>query len=120
MSTQDHVVSIHPYFKVSEGKMVEFKNLCDQFVSVTAKDANCLYYGFSFSGDLAHCREAYRNAESLLAHLSDVGGLLDQALQISILDRLEIHGMPEELEKLTEPLSALSPTYFALEYGFRH
>jgi quinol monooxygenase YgiN len=117
--TNDRVVSIHPYFKVSDGKMDEFKDFCEQFISITAQEPKCLYYGFSFNGDTVHCREAYEDAEGLLAHLADVGPLLKEALKIAQVTRLEVHGVAEELAKLTGPLSSLGPTYFTLEYGIR-
>jgi hypothetical protein len=112
-------VSIHPYFKVSDGKMNEFQNFCEQFISITAQEPKCLYYGFSFNGDNVHCREAYEDAEGLLAHLANVGVLLNEVFKIAQVTRLEVHGVAEELAKLTEPLSTLAPTYFTLEYGIR-
>lgn len=117
--TNDRVVSIHPYFRVSDGKMDEFKDLCDQFISLTAQEPKCLYYGFSFNGNDVHCREAYEDAEGLLAHLANVGALLKEVFKIAQVTRLEVHGVAEELAKLTEPLSTLAPTYFTLEYGIR-
>jgi quinol monooxygenase YgiN len=119
MATQDRNVSIHPYFKVSEGKLETFKELCHRFVAATATEPNCLYYGFSFNGDEAHCREGYEGAEALLAHLDNVGPLLSEALKISVLARLEIHGIQDELAKLRQPLAHLNPAYFTLECGFR-
>lgn len=119
MATHDRNVSIHPYFKVADGKLDTFRALCEQFVSATAEEPNCLYYGFSFHADEVHCREGYEGAEALLSHLSNVGALLDEALKISVLSRLEIHGVEEELAKLRGPLAQLNPAYFALEYGFR-
>jgi hypothetical protein len=117
--TKDRVVSIHPYFRVSEGKMDEFRGFCEQFISITAQEPKCLYYGFSFNGDSVHCREAYEDAEGLLAHLNGVGSLLDQVFKIAQVTRLEVHGIAEELAKLREPLSTLAPIYFTLEYGIR-
>ena len=117
--TNDRVVSIHPYFRVSDGKMDEFKHLCEQFTSLTAQEPKCLYYGFSFNGDTVHCREAYQDAEGLLAHLANVGEILKHVFTIAQVTRLEVHGIPEELAKLAEPLSPLAPTYFTLEYGIR-
>jgi hypothetical protein len=67
-----------------------------------------------------HCREGYEDAEGVLFHLDNVGTLLNEALKISDLTRLEIHGPEEELAKLREPLAELNPEYFVLEYGFRH
>lgn len=99
--------------------MNEFRDICEQFMSLTAQESQCVYYGFSFNGDHVHCREAYDGAEGLLAHLDNVAGPLNEALKISQLSRLEVHGVAEELAKLTEPLSHLAPTYFTLEYGMR-
>jgi len=119
MATQDTCVSIAPYFKVAEGQLDAFKALCEQFVAKTEAEPKALYYGFSLDGDLVHCREAYTDAEGLLAHLENVGALLEEALKISDLTRLEIHGLESELAKLRGPLADYNPHYFSLEYGFR-
>ena len=119
MATQDTCCSIVPYFKVSEGKLGAFKELCEQFVAKTKDEAKCLYYGFCFDGHMAHCREGYSDAEGVLAHLQNVGTLLEEALMIAELARLEIHGPEEELAKLRGPLAHLKPQFFVLEYGFR-
>ena len=119
MATQDKCCTIVPYFKVQRGKIESFKALCEQFVEKSSGESQCLYYGFSFDGDQAHCREGYADADAALAHLENVGALLEEALKISELTRLEIHGPEEELTKLREPLSGLKPQFFTLEYGFR-
>ena len=119
MATQDTGCTIVPYFQVQTGKLDEFKLLCEKFLEKTRQESNCQYYGFSFNGDLAHCREGYDNAEALLAHLENVGELLQEALKISEIARLEIHGPAAELAKLRRPLSDLNPQFFTLEYGFR-
>ena len=119
MATEDTCCTIVPYFKVHDGQLDTFKGMCKEFVELTDTESKCLYYGFSFDGDQAHCREGYEDAEGLLAHLDNVGTLLDEALKISDLTRLEVHGPEEELVKLREPLSELNPQYFVLEYGFR-
>jgi hypothetical protein len=93
--------------------------MCEEFVSITINESKCLYYGFSFDADLAHCREGYIDADGLLTHLDNVSTLLDEALKISDLTRLEVHGPEEELEKLRKPLADLDPQFFVLEYGFR-
>jgi len=119
MATDDRGCTIVPYFKVHDGKLAAFKALCEQFVSKTGTEPGCLYYGFSFDGDQAHCREGYRDADALLAHLGNVGDLLKQALTIADITRLEVHGPAGELEKLRAPLASLKPQFFTLEYGFR-
>ncbi len=55
----------------------------------------------------------------MLAHLENVGPLLEEALQIAELTRLEVHGPDAELAKLREPLAAFGPQFFTLEFGFR-
>ena len=119
MATQDKCCTIVPYFKIHDGQLDTFKGICEEFVNLTNNESGCLYYGFSFDGDQAHCREGYKNAEELLTHLDNVGALLGEALKISDLSRLEIHGPEEELVKLREPLAGLNPQFFVLEYGFR-
>lgn len=119
MATQDKCCTIVPYFKVQSGKLEDFKALCEQFVEKTSGELKCLYYGFSFAGDQVHCREGYEDAAGVLAHLENVGALLQESLKIADLTRLEIHGPEEELAKLREPLAELNPQFFTLEYGFR-
>ena len=119
MGKPDGCCSIVPYFKVKSGELAAFKNLCQQFVSKSKNEPKCLYYGFFFDDDVAHCREGYADAEGLLKHLENVGPLLEEALKISDLTRLEIHGPEEELAKLRNPLADLKPQFFVLECGFR-
>ncbi len=99
--------------------MSAFRALCDQFMEATAKESKCLYYGFSFNGDQVHCREAYEDADGLLAHLDNVGAILGEAVKIAEIARVEIHGVEEELAKLRGPLAALNADFFVLEYGIR-
>jgi quinol monooxygenase YgiN len=120
MATQDTSCSIMPYFKVHAGKLPEFKKLCERFVEKTRPEPGCLYYGFSFNGDLAYCREAYIDAEAALAHVQSVGALLAEGAKISDMVRLEIHAPESELAKLRGPTAGLKPQYFSVECGFRH
>ena len=119
MAIEDKCCSLVPYFKVSDGQIEAFKQLCKQFVDQTNRESKCLYYGFSFDGNQVHCREGYEDAEGLLTHLENVDSLLKEALKISEITRLEIHGPEEELAKLRQPLSSLNPQFFTLQYGFR-
>lgn len=119
MATEDGCCSIVPYFKVAQGELQAFKKLCVQLVEKSRTEPKCLYYGYGFNGNEAHCREGYQDAEGALAHLDNIGSLLEQALKISKITRLEIHGPREELMKLWEPLAHLNPHYFTLECGFR-
>jgi len=119
MATQDTCCTIVPYFTVHNGKLGAFKELCERFMERTQGEPKCLYYGFSFSGDQVHCREGYEDADGLLAHIENVGPLVEEALTIADLTRVEVHGPEEGLAKLRGPLVELDPEYFTLEYGFR-
>ncbi|MBN2530777.1 MAG: hypothetical protein JXR76_30600 [Deltaproteobacteria bacterium] len=119
MKLNDNCCTIVPYFNVAMGHIDDFKALGEKFVEKTQDEEKCLFYGFSFHGGIAHCREGYADAEGVLAHLENVGELLQQALEISELSRFEIHGPRKELEKLRGPLASLNPDFYELEIGFR-
>lgn len=119
MALEDTVCTLVPYFQVQEGKLDAFKALGEQMVDRTRSEDGVVFYGFSFSGQQAHCREGYQDADGVLAHLGNVDALLKQALAISSIERLEVHGPASEVEKLREPLSGLNPTFFVMENGFR-
>ncbi len=119
MTHDDRCCTLVPYFDVPEENLADFKTLCEEFVERTRSEAGCLHYGFSFDGNQAHCREGYRDAQSLLAHLDNIGAILERALNIATISRLEVHAPASELAKLRAPLADLNPRFFVLEYGFR-
>jgi quinol monooxygenase YgiN len=121
MATTDTCCTIVPYLQIHPGKREGFLTLCQKFVEKSKQEPKCLYYGWSFDGDLVHCREGYKDADGLLAHLQNVGALLDELTKIVDITRLELHGPAQELAKLRKPMADanLTPQYFTLEYGFR-
>jgi hypothetical protein len=110
-------VSIHPYFKAHPGKLEEIKALLPEFVKKSAAEEKILRYEFTLHGDEIFCREFYKDAAGVLAHLSNVGDLLNNLLSMSDLIRLELHGPAAELDALKEPLAGFSPTWFVVECG---
>jgi len=119
MATDDKCCTIAPYFKIHTGQIDAFRDLCTRFVAATSNEPQCLYYGFSFDGDQAHCREGYVDAAALLSHAENVRPLIDEALTICDLVRIEVHGSEQQLALLREPLAQFNPQFFVLEYGFR-
>ena len=119
METPDTCCTLVPYFKIHAGKLNDAKAFCEKFVEKTRGEAKVMFYGFSFDGDQMHCREGYRDADGVLAHLENVGELLKEVLKIVDLTRLEVHGPEQEIEKLRGPLAELNPQFFMLQYGFR-
>lgn len=117
MNPIERAVSIHPYFNVHPGRMAEVKALFREFVDRAAKEDKVLYYEFTLNGEQVFCREAYVGAEGVLAHLKNVGDVLDKFLKIADLVRLEVHGPAEELEPLKGPMGALKPAWFVYEHG---
>ena len=118
MTPRKNVVSLHPWFKIRPGKLAEFKALLPRFIEQTAAETTCLFYDFTLNGDVVYCREAYVGAEGVLAHLANVGTVLDKMQSISTLARLEVHGPAAELAKLQGPLDGLNPRWFIYECGF--
>jgi hypothetical protein len=97
----------------------KFRELADQCVARTQGQPNCQYYGFSYDGDVAFCREGYVDADGLLHHLGNVGPILQEVFTIAELLRLEVHGPEAELATLRAPLAQLNLQFFTLESGFR-
>ena len=112
-------VSLHPYFKVRPGQLDAAVALLREFVAKTASEEKMIYYEFTQNGDAIFCREAYTDAEGVLAHLSNVGPILDKMLAIADVTRVEVHGPAAELEKLKAPLAALNPAWFVYQCGVR-
>ena len=119
MFKTDSCCTLVPYFQVHEGQLESFKALGPKFVEKTRQEAGCVHYAFSFSGDVAHCREGYADADAVLAHLQNVGELLGEALKLARITRLEVHAPASEVEKLRGPLASLAPQFFVLEPGIR-
>lgn len=117
--TTDTCVSVAPYFKIHTGKSEAFKAVCVQYIALTQTELDCLYYGFSFSGDIAHCREGFKNADALLHHIQNLDAVKSEMTKHADLIKIEVHGIASELAKLKTPLAGLNPEYFELEYGFR-
>jgi quinol monooxygenase YgiN len=119
MDSLSNFVSLHPYFKVHPGKLEAFKAKLAAFIEKTATEEKNLFYDFSINGDEIFCREGYVDAAGVIAHLDNVGALLADALKISDLIRLELHGPAQELDKLKRPLAHLKPAWFAIECSIR-
>ena len=122
MATEDTCVTIQPYFVIKDGETDSVRSYVERFVELSKSERDCLYYGFTFSGNRLFCREGYTNGDAALAHLDNVGALLKEMLEsgkVELTD-LQIHGPEPELAKLRGPLTDLNPSYWVLEYGFRN
>src|SRR5690349_14699510 len=119
MFSRDTCCTLVPYFEIQDGQLEAFKALAVKLVARTRTEPGCMHYAFSFSGNVAHCREGYVDAAALLAHRENVAELLGQALKIAKIIRFEVHAPEAEIEKLRGPMAARKPEFFALEEGIR-
>jgi len=119
MVMQDTSCTVDAYFTVNPDEMEAFERLADQFVEKTRNENGIRYYGGSFNGEEAHCRQGYLDAAGFLEHATNVLPLFEQALKISDCTRLAIHGPEDELEKLRGPMADIQLQYFILKNSFR-
>ncbi|WP_432559233.1 putative quinol monooxygenase [Granulicoccus sp. GXG6511] len=115
----DTVCTLAPYFRIRQDKVEQWRELAPQFVERARTEPGCLHYAFSFDGVNAHCREGYADATALLAHLDNVGDLLQRVLRISEMVRFEVHAPDDQIALLRQPMEELDPQFFTLTEGFR-
>uniref|UniRef100_A0A7S0ZVF3 ABM domain-containing protein n=1 Tax=Noctiluca scintillans TaxID=2966 RepID=A0A7S0ZVF3_NOCSC len=114
--TPQSMVSLHPRFTVKDWAAAQ--PIMAEFVEKTATEGSCLYYGWTKNENTLLCRESYTDACGVLAHLENVGPLLDKMLAgPAALDSISIHGPAAELEKLKEATAALGTVYFEVVDG---
>ena len=119
MSTFDNSVSIHPYFMIEDANMEAAKGFLAQFCELVAANEKegCLFYNFTFKGNELCCREAYKDADAVMAHFANCGEALGEFTKIVEMTRIEVHGPAAELEKLKEAFAAFNPDYYICECG---
>ena len=110
-------VSINPYFNISDENMAAAKELINTFCELVKTEEGCLYYNFCYNGNVMTCREAYKDAAAVLAHLENCGEALGEFVKIAELFRIEILGPADELAKLKEPCGGMNPDWFELDCG---
>lgn len=118
MSTFDDAISLHPYFKITDENMAAAKGFLAQFCDLVSKnEPGCLYYNFTFKGNDMFCREAYKDADAVKAHLENCGPAFGEFLKVAELLRIEVHGPAAALDQLKETLAGLNPEYYVSECG---
>ncbi len=117
MKQASNVVSIHPYFQIRPGNREAALAVLQRFCERTRNELDVLYYDFTINGDMVFCREAYLGATGALAHLDNVGDVLQEFLTLVDLQRLELHGPAEELEKIKLALTGMNVEWFTYECG---
>lgn len=100
-------------------KLDEFKRRCKEFVEVTSTEDKCLFIDVAFDGQNCITHEGYANADGVLDHIEHVRLMMEENLTMVELDRVELCGPSNELDKLREALTAYSPVYYCVEFSFR-
>lgn len=116
----DQHLTLAPFFTVPKGRLDEFVALFGKFYEGSRQATKeRLYYGFAVLNQTVFCRQGYKNAEGVLAHLRDVNSTLQEALEIVGPDGMDLSvvGPIEELEKLRAALGHLTPKFYELEEG---
>ena len=87
-----------------------------KFTSAGGSESAQVYYGWTYDADskTLFCREGYNDADAVLAHLANVGGLVGELLAIegNELERIEFHGPADQLHALREGVAHLNPVFF--------
>merc|ERR1712144_200530 len=88
-STSYTFLTIQPTFTIKDWEAAA--PIMAEFVERTKTETGCVYYGWTKVGDTLFCREAYVNAEGVLAHLDNVGALVGKMLEAAAtLDKIEL------------------------------
>ena len=94
-------------FKIKPGNLEAFKAVIPEIIAeVMESDPGTVVYEWYLNEELMECVvwEVYKDSDSLLAHTGNVGGYLDQLVNLSDIS-IEIYGNPnEELLAATEGL----------------
>jgi hemoglobin-like flavoprotein len=117
---EDTCVSMVPFFELKE--VEKFKKIWKAWYEDFPHREDCLYYAAAFSedGTRAICRQAFRSADKVLQHYSDIRGALKSSLSgPAELRRMEVHGPRKELEKLRPTLEPTGAVFYVVECSFR-
>ncbi|WP_296705206.1 antibiotic biosynthesis monooxygenase [Algoriphagus sp.] len=105
-------------FQIHPGKESEFKDLIPQCIArVKANETGAERYEWYLNseGTVCHVLETYKNSESVLAHIANVGDLLGKIFEISDFGGDMYGNLSEELKAAIAPLPITSNSlYLAL------
>lgn len=113
-------IFIQTYYKVSDENLNSFKRLTNDLIESTRGEMGCIHFGFSFRSGEAYCIESYKNAQSVMSHISNVDDLIDRLSKISTLISKDIHTSASQLDQLKEFIMDKNTNYFTIEGYFRN
>jgi len=128
---------VRPYAGMSRGqshysvdvsyKVVDWETarpLLDESVARMRKTPSCIFFGWTKSdGDRLHCRQAYTNADGVLAHIASVDPVIEKLISgPARIVSLRIHGPKTGNEAVVTAMSdyhGQKAEYFAIDSGFQ-
>merc|ERR1711862_550009 len=101
LTMSDTHIALAVIFDVPEGQ--EFKSFFPKFYAkVKTGTKDCIYYGFATCGNKVLCREGYKGAAGLMAHMGEVKEDLEKMIKQIGKERVKIlmSGPASELDKV--------------------
>merc|ERR1712013_757118 len=118
LTMSDTHLALAVIFDVPEGQ--EFKSFFPKFYAkVKTGTKDCIYYGFATCGNKVLCREGYKGAAGLMAHMGEVKEDLEKMIKQIGKERVKIlmSGPASELDKVDEFKAGFSKFYAATKNG---
>lgn len=117
----DTYCSSHPVFNVYNWGSA--KPIVDEFITRTREEEGCVYFGWTQKDNAVLQWQAhFVDGDALRFHLQNVRGLYDSLVEgpsrSADLERFELHGPSDELEKCRAISQGLDPVYFWTDERF--
>lgn len=95
----------------------EFRQLAAEALETARGEPGTLQYDWFFSDDGAECvvRETYGSSDAVLAHLGNVGPLIERLIELGGGLKLEVFGEPSAA--LREVIAAFQPPIYSYVQG---
>lgn len=106
-----------PHYNVKDWSTT--KPMMQAILNKSNSEDGCTYFGWAKAGDKLHSKETFVDGDALKAHVTAVRPLIDAMIgsDAVTLDRLELTGPSEEIEKVKLLVGDLKPEFLAIEEG---
>lgn len=115
-----HIVTLIGYFVVPVENAAAFRENCTAMVALRDKEPGHLASAYSFGADgTAVSREDYTSADAVTRHMELGSHIFESTQTLVTITGVEVHGPADELGKLHDLFSGMSPRFYVTEIGFR-
>ena len=103
--------------RIAPDRLAEFKRVAARALELTREEAGTLQYDWFFSDDETKCvvRETYASSEAVLAHVANMGDLIEKVAELG--GGLQIEAFGALSTELLEATAALEPTVYRFFQG---